>query len=258
MKKLIATILIAAMLVMCCSCGLARDIAQLARERLQEAGTDGRLPQHGSLPALPSQPEPQIEAEDETSPLEEEFAQLADPEGLLAGNNVPTLADLEQNGLYTYREDTGRYVKSTPFMGKDSNVELGFNLNGKNNYIDYWYTGSRKTVNAQQIVKEYDYLYTLARERYGKVTIHSWLINPLGVGDNFVVMGEFDEEEITDAVNENEVAEFYYAWSRPGNSAVYVYLHLLGDDTYEIGLSYDSSTQFTPSPDAFVSVHSGL
>ena len=79
MKKLIATILIAAMLVMCCSCGLARDIAQLARERLQEAGTDGRLPQHGSLPALPSQPEPQIEAEDETSPLEEEFAQLADP-----------------------------------------------------------------------------------------------------------------------------------------------------------------------------------
>ena len=107
-------------------------------------------------------------------------------------------------------------------------------------------------------MKEYDYLYTLARERYGKVTIHSWLINPLGVGDNFVVMGEFDEEEITDAVNENEVAEFYYAWSRPGNSAVYVYLHLLGDDTYEIGLSYDSSTQFTPSPDAFVSVHSGL
>ena len=83
MKKLIATILIAAMLVMCCSCGLARDIAQLARERLQEAGTDGRLPQHGSLPALPSQPEPQIEAEDETSPLEEEFASLRIRKGSL-------------------------------------------------------------------------------------------------------------------------------------------------------------------------------
>ncbi len=253
MKKMGMVFLTAAMLFLCCSCGLVRDLAGQAKDRLEQSVANQffSLPDiaaEESLPALPTenpnQMTPEEGEEEQDTAAAEEFAQMADPESFISGERVARLDEIEQDMLYFYQADTGTYQKNVPFMGKAGSVELAFDLDGRNNYIDYCYTGELSTLNAQQVAREYEYLYRLAREKYGKVTIHTWLLNPTGIGDNFVNMGEFDEEEITDAVNENAVADFYYAWSRPGNSILYAYLLLESDGTYRVGFSYDRSNQF--------------
>lgn len=179
------------------------------------------------------------------------FEQYADPENLFSGDALPQLESVENSFAYAYDEDTGSYVKRTPFMQKDGELTLRFGLDGKAEVIGYSFTGNLDSVNAEQVIKEFRVLYHLLAEKYGKITLHTWLYSASGAHGTFAAMGEFDEEEIEDAIANHLTSDFYYAWVRPGNKGLYAYLSLRSPE-YKIGLIYDCKQTFVPVPASFL------
>lgn len=244
-KQIIVMGMAAAILVWCCSCSLVRDFDVLMKGMQSAAST--RAPQLSELPELPA-PAQQDDGEalPENTPVPSldrdttVFDTLVDTEGLLSGKNTVTLSEIVSGALYMEQED-GTYLKETPFMGKDGGIILGFGQDGKNNYIDYFYSGELQSVTAEKVIREMEILTGAVEQKYGEANLHLWAMSPTGFDADMSLVGEFTEEEISDAVTRNMYAGFQYTWRRVGGSLAYVTLFLDGQGNYSVDFIYDNT-----------------
>ncbi|BDF57553.1 hypothetical protein CE91St36_03700 [Christensenellaceae bacterium] len=244
-KRTVVLGMAAAIFVLCCSCSLVRDFDVLMGGMQSAAST--RAPRLNELPELPAPAQQgEEEAMPENTPLPSlnqdttTFDTLVDTEGLLSGKNAVTLSEIISGALYVEQED-GTYLKETPFMGKDGGIILGFGQDGKNNYIDYFYTGEIQSVTAEKIVKELEVLTSAVEQKYGRANLHLWAMSPTGFDTDMSLVGEFTLEEISDAVTRSMYAGFQYTWRRVGGSLAYVTLFLDGQGNYSVDFIYDNT-----------------
>ncbi|WP_147553971.1 hypothetical protein [Christensenella timonensis] len=239
-KRVCAFGMVAAMLVFCCSCGMLRDFGKDLLARQAE-----RVPQSAQH-AGPSLPPAQAEETDDRDSMPEpegdtaEFERLVDTESLLSGGRVVTLEEVQADVSYFAQED-GTYLKETPFMGKDGGVMLHFGASGKNDYVDYFYEGQLKGLTPLLVAKEFTVLMDAAQQKYGKANLHVWSVSPTGFYEDMSLVGEFTDEDVTDAVTHGRMAAFQYAWNTIGGNLVYATLFLDGDGSYAVDFIYDNT-----------------
>ncbi len=242
-KRVCACCMVAVLLVLCCSCGMVRELNSMISRR-DDVPVPTREPRKEEVPSLPSLPR-----EEEAVPSEqmseaktdpEDFARLVDTESLLAGDGAMTLLEADADIAYSMQAD-GTYLKETPFMGKDGGVILSFGSNGKNDFVNYFYSGELKNITAPMIVKEFTALLEATERKYGNSNIHMWSLSPTGSTADMSMVGEFAQEDMIDAIVRNRTAGFQYAWRRVGDTIVYITLFLDGQGNYAVDFVYDST-----------------
>ncbi|MEA5003543.1 MAG: hypothetical protein VB081_08600 [Christensenella sp.] len=240
-KRVCILCMTAVILVLCCSCGMLYDIGEsVLAQQTEAAPTPTKRPR--PLPTLPQTAEetPQPEETYSAQRGDEDFELLVDPESLLSGESALTLPEADADASYSVQAD-GTYLKETPFMGKDGGVILAFGSNGKNDYVNYFYSGDLKTITPLLIVKEFTALLHATQQKYGTANIHLWSLSPTGDMMDMAMVGEFTQEDITDAVLRNRTAGFQYAWRRVGDNIVYITLFLDGQGNYAVDFVYDNT-----------------
>ena len=249
LKRVMVFSMAAAVLALCCSCSIIRDLNVLMGQK--ESASATYAPHERELPVLPTpsaMPEPQ--KEEESAPRASSipsqgkdttaFDTLVDTESLLSGRNALTLDEIAGDALYLQQED-GTYLKETPFMGKSGGIILGFDQDGKNNYIDYFYSGETGNIATEKIVKELNMLAGAVEQKYGKANLHLWAMSPTGFESDMALVGEFSDEEVSDAITRNTYAGFQYTWRRIGDNLAYVTLFLDGQGNYSVDFIYDNT-----------------
>lgn len=239
MKKAVIAILMTVSLFLCVSCGLARDVALAVI-----AGHEGASGGYGysGLPKLPAEntmvPERAAGADEADEESLAFFEEMVDTEGLLGSQPALQVGDVE--GSYTFAGD-GFYVKDTPFMGKDGTVVLGFDSAGVSNGVIYSYTADAGSITPGQVLKEYKKLHETLRVKYGKPASHEWFVSQSVSPDGLYPAGEFEDSDVTEAVQNGNVAAFHYSWNRVGGNVMTAWLFLEGGGIYTVGLTYDKT-----------------
>ncbi|MEA4854388.1 MAG: hypothetical protein VB082_08970 [Christensenella sp.] len=239
MKKLVAVLLAGTALLLCCSCGATLNSLQQAVRQVQKSEQTPDSEQF-IYPELPSAEIEDNEQQDAEEPDDGAFDEYVDTEGLI-GRQFRLSREEAEGTLGFVRQEDGTSAKASTLLGREAVVSLGFNLGGKNNYVEYDYEGSTE-IGSRQVISEFDKLYQIISARYEKATVHNWALSQTNSFAALSDMGEFDEAEIEAAINGRETAVFQYAWSRVGNNAAYIYLKV-HDTAYSIGFIYDSTQQ---------------
>ena len=249
MKKLVAGIIAGAMLLLCCSCGAVYDSV---RRILEEEGANRPGAQESYDAPAPEYPEawptvaPDGVDEGKSGLIgADDFDRMVDTEGLV-GRQFSLSKDEAAGSLGYVEQEDGTYAKEATLMGRDGVVRLGFNIGGKNDYVDYSYSGSTEATTASMIAREFGRLHDLLYEKYGKATAHVWALSATNSPDNLYEVGEFDDEDITTAIEGKKTAIFQYAWRRVGDNIAYIYLTTDREGTYTIGFTYDSRQRAVP------------